>query len=186
MIFEPKISKSFFKWYNSCGRVGLSLKLLSQLVVVLTAFICLGFISNDAPNTEMKRYPANNGVTADVYFEMQPYRNDVLTKGPHGDVFSGNGKITEARMPVTGGSIGWVRWGDLSTDKKLLKKADKLISELGTDRSAMSDAKTQLQLAIEEMEGNLKNGTKNQKDFANRNLPNFRNMLQQVNNFLNN
>lgn len=117
--------------------------------------------------------------------KLQPYRNDVLTKGVHGDVFKDGRKITEARLRLNGKKLEWFRWGDISTNRKELKEADQAIGKMLSDIEIMTGARTQVELAIAEMEANLTHGTKNQKDFAQRNLPKFRKMKEAIDKHLN-
>ncbi len=110
---------------------------------------------------------------------MQPYRSDVLTKGPHADILSKGNKITEALLDVIDDKLTWKRFGDMgSASKKVLKQAQKTIDDLASNKKIMNEAKDQVKKGIDEMSDMLKNGTKKQVDFAKRNIPKFEKMLK--------
>lgn len=109
---------------------------------------------------------------------LQPYRDDVLVKGVHADILKNGRKVTEARLGVVDGQLQWFRWGDLVKNKTTLKEADKAIAKMLDDAPTMTAARDQVRHAIGELQSNLRHGTKNQKDFATRNLPAFQETLR--------
>lgn len=85
--------------------------------------------------------------------KMQPYRDDVMVKGPHADIYVNNRKVAEARLSDDG---DWFRWGELIKDKKMLKEADKVIGGMGKDTSIMTEAVSQTRRALADFEQILK------------------------------
>lgn len=96
----------------------------------------------------------------------------------HADILKNGRKVTEARLGVVDGQLRWFRWGDLVKNKKTLKEADRAIAGMLDDVPTMTASRDQVRHAIEEMQYNLRHGTKNQKDFASRNLPSFEETLR--------
>jgi len=86
--------------------------------------------------------------------KMQPYREDVMVKGPHADIFVNNRKVAEARL---GNDGKWFRWGEMTQDRKLLKEADKVVSGMLNDKKIMAEAISQTKQALNDFEQILKN-----------------------------
>lgn len=84
---------------------------------------------------------------------MQPYRDDVLVKGPHADIFVNNRKVAEARL---GNDGKWFRWGEMTQDRKILKEVDKAISGMAGDKKIMTEALSQTNKALDEFNQILK------------------------------
>jgi hypothetical protein len=120
----------------------------------------------------------------DCKAKLQPYRSDVLSKGPHVDILHNNRKVTEALLDVVDNNLIWTRFGDIVKDKKIIKQADKTIDNLLKNKSIMKGAREQTQHAIKEMSEHLTNGTKRQIDFAKRNIPKFEKMVKLIDDFL--
>lgn len=53
----------------------------------------------------------------DCNAKLQPYRSDVLSKGPHADILHNNRKVTEVLLDVLDNNLKWTRLGDIVKDK---------------------------------------------------------------------
>lgn len=53
----------------------------------------------------------------DCNAKLQPYRSDVLSKGPHADILHNNRKVTEVSLDVLDNNLKWTRLGDIVKDK---------------------------------------------------------------------
>jgi len=86
--------------------------------------------------------------------KMQPYREDVMVKGPHADIFVNNRKVAEAWF---GNDGKWFRWGEMTQDRKLLKEADKVVSGMLNAKKIMAGAISQTKQALNDFEQILNN-----------------------------
>ncbi|WP_395858978.1 RHS repeat-associated core domain-containing protein [Affinibrenneria salicis] len=87
--------------------------------------------------------------------KMQPYRDDVLVKGPHADVFVNGRKVSEARL---GNDGQWFRWGEMANDRKVLKEVDKAIKGMENNSKIMTETISQTKRAIREFEQVINHG----------------------------
>jgi RHS repeat-associated protein len=146
-------------------------------------------IKLEGNNPNFYAYVSDSNSFVDVFgldckAKLQPYRSDVLSKGPQVDILHNNRKVTEALLDVVDNNLIWTRFGDIVKDKKIIKQADKTIDNLLKNKSIMKGAREQTQHAIKEMSEHLTNGTKRQIDFAKRNIPKFEKMVKLIDDFL--
>lgn len=110
---------------------------------------------------------------------MQPYRDDVLVKGPHADIFIDNRKVAEARLGDDG---KWFRWGEMTHDRKILKEIDKVTSAMANDNKIMTEALSQTNKALDESNQILKHNKPGSPGYqlAERNIDRFSEILESI------
>jgi 3-methyladenine DNA glycosylase Tag len=118
--------------------------------------------------------------------EMQPYRSDVWTKGPHVDFwFTDNPdmKATEAQLEPEGNGRDWKPFGRMGrTSKKDFKQALGIINKLHSNASIMAQAKAQVRDVLANVNETLKDQSisKQLRSQAERAKINFERMLNNM------
>ena len=120
------------------------------------------------------------GLEIKVSIELQSYIfKDTRVKGIHSNVYIGNRKKTEALLDIDADdNLYWKRFGDLNISKNEKKPIDKAIKNIIHDNNIMQQAKQQLEFLIKDLEKNIKNGTKGDKQIAERNIGKFKKTLE--------